>query len=112
MVKLGFSEEIKVGERFEFGANWTPFLSVLDDKRIIEAESSLKQMLEAESLKGWRFLDADSGSGLFSLAARRLGAVVHSFDYDPQSVAFTQELKHRYFPHDSAWSIEEASVLD
>ena len=64
------------------------------------------------SLQGLRFLDAGSGSGLFSLAARRLGATVHSFDYDPQSVACTAELKRRYFPGDERWTIEGASVLD
>ena len=31
------------------------------------------------------------GSGLFRLAARRLGARVESFDYDPQSVACARE---------------------
>jgi O-antigen/teichoic acid export membrane protein len=47
------------------------------------------------------FLDIGSGSGLFSLAARRLGARVRSFDYDPQSVACTAELRRRYFPDDA-----------
>jgi SAM-dependent methyltransferase len=40
------------------------------------------------------------------------GARVHSFDYDPQSVACTQELKRRYFAGDAAWMVEEGSVLD
>ena len=53
-----------------------------------------------------------SGSGLFSLAARRLGAHVHSFDYDPQSVACTAELKRRFFPDDPEWTVEEGSILD
>jgi 2-polyprenyl-6-hydroxyphenyl methylase/3-demethylubiquinone-9 3-methyltransferase len=53
-----------------------------------------------------------SGSGLFSLAARRLGARVHSFDYDPHSVACTNELKRRFFPNDEQWKVQEASVLD
>ena len=48
----------------------------------------------------------------FSLAARRLGAKVHSFDYDPLSVACTEELKRRYFPDDANWTIEQGSVLD
>jgi 2-polyprenyl-3-methyl-5-hydroxy-6-metoxy-1,4-benzoquinol methylase len=104
--------EIARGERFEFGRNWNRFLSLLNDARIGEAEKSLKQMLEVESLEGKRFLDIGSGSGLFSLAARRLGARVHSFDYDPQSVACTQELRRRYFPNDSFWTIEEGSALD
>ena len=103
--------EIQQGERFGFGANWTRFLAVLNDERIEEAKSSLKRMLNVESLDGKTFLDAGSGSGLFSLAARLLGAKVHSFDYDPQSVACTAELKRRYFP-DDGWVVESGSVLD
>ncbi|WDT81154.1 MAG: hypothetical protein MPW14_05225 [Candidatus Manganitrophus sp.] len=67
--------EIKLGERFEFGENWSRFLAVLDEMRISEAEQSLKQMLDLKDLSGKRFLDIGSGSGLFSLAARRLGGV-------------------------------------
>ncbi|MBA2733117.1 MAG: class I SAM-dependent methyltransferase [Acidobacteria bacterium] len=104
--------EITRGERFEFGKNWSRFLTLLDNDRILEAEKSLKQMLEVDNLEGKRFLDIGSGSGLFSLTARRLGARVHSFDYDPHSVACTTELRRRYFPHDDAWTIEEASALD
>jgi len=104
--------ETASGERFEFGKNWSQFLSLLDDKRISEAEDSLKQMLEVEHLRGRSFVDIGSGSGLFSLAARRLGARVHSFDYDPQSVACTVELRRRYFPNDDQWTVEEASALD
>jgi SAM-dependent methyltransferase len=58
------------------------------------------------------FLDAGCGSGLFSLAARRLGAAVYSLDNDPQSVACTSELKSRHFPGDARWTVEEGSVLD
>lgn len=105
-------QEITRGERFEFGKNWTSFLNVLDDERIHEAEASLKNMLNVQDLQGKKFLDIGSGSGLFSLAARRLGATVYSFDYDPQSVACTQELKRRYFPEDPDWNIEKGSVLD
>jgi 2-polyprenyl-3-methyl-5-hydroxy-6-metoxy-1,4-benzoquinol methylase len=100
------------GERFEFGKNWSRFLELLDDTRIKEAETSLQQMLGVDSLAGLSFIDVGSGSGLFSLAARRLGARVHSFDYDPNSVACTTELRKRYFPNDDAWKVEEASVLD
>jgi 2-polyprenyl-6-hydroxyphenyl methylase/3-demethylubiquinone-9 3-methyltransferase len=99
-------------ERFGFGANWTRFLAVLDDRRIAEAEQSLRAMLKTDELSRRRFLDAGSGSGLFSLAARRMGAEVLSFDYDPQSVACTRALRERYFPGDPLWQIERASVLD
>ncbi|MEK9629128.1 MAG: methyltransferase domain-containing protein [Nitrospinota bacterium] len=99
--------------RFEFGENWNRFLSVLDESSILEAEDSLKKALNISSLKGKSFLDAGSGSGLFSLAAYRLGADrVHSFDYDPQSVACTRELKRRFFPNAENWSIEQGSLLD
>jgi 2-polyprenyl-6-hydroxyphenyl methylase/3-demethylubiquinone-9 3-methyltransferase len=104
--------EVARGERFEFGKNWTRFLRVLNEDRIRLAESSLTSMLQMERLDGLSFLDIGSGSGLFSLAARRLGATVRSFDYDPQSVACTRELKRRYFDGDTNWTIERASVLD
>ena len=115
MTKLSdiHQQEVAEGKRFEFGRNWGKFLSVLlSDERIFEAERSLKEMLEADNLKGRRFLDIGSGSGLFSLAARRLGAAVYSFDYDPQSVACTSELRRRYFSNDKNWIVEQGSVLD
>lgn len=105
-------QELEAGERFSFGRNWANFLRVLDEGRIAIAEQSLKDMLGEESFAGKTFLDIGSGSGLFSLCARRMGARVRSFDYDPQSVACTRELRARFFPDDSDWQIEEGSVLD
>lgn len=107
-----FDEEVRKGERFEFGKNWAAFLSTLNNERISVAENSLKEMLGVEDLRGKTFLDAGSGSGLFSLSARRLGAQVTSFDYDPSSVACTTELRSRYFPDDSDWTVKQGSVLD
>ena len=106
------AEQVREGQRFEFGANWARFLRLLDDRRIQQAEQTLAQMLERSDLKGLSFLDAGSGSGLFSLAARRLGATVTSVDFDPQSVACTRELRRRYFPDDDTWKVLEGSVLD
>ncbi|MDP2035629.1 MAG: class I SAM-dependent methyltransferase [Polaromonas sp.] len=106
------SSEVKSGERFQFGENWNRFLSVVDEDRIREAEATLRQMLDVESLTDKVFLDIGSGSGLFSLAARRLGAKVYSFDYDPASVACTREMKRRYREGDVDWRIDEGSVLD
>ena len=107
-----FEKEIKQGERFQFGENWASFLSTLDDERIRVAEQSFRDMLDVVSLEGKSFLDAGNGSGLFSLAARRLGATVHSFDYDPSSVGCAVELRRRYFGDDTRWTIEQGSVLD
>jgi 2-polyprenyl-3-methyl-5-hydroxy-6-metoxy-1,4-benzoquinol methylase len=112
MMKQHHAMEVARGERFEFGANWERFLKVLNDERIAQAGRSLCDMLSVDNLRGKSFLDIGSGSGLFSLAARQLGATVYSFDYDPKSVACTMDLKQRYFPEDSQWTIEEGSALD
>ncbi|REK13057.1 MAG: class I SAM-dependent methyltransferase [Planctomycetota bacterium] len=104
--------EVAGGRRYEFGENWRRFLARLTPRQIDEAGRSLSAMLGRDSLTGQAFLDIGSGSGLFSLAARKLGARVHSFDYDPRSVACTRALKDQYFAEDSQWTIEEGSVLD
>jgi 2-polyprenyl-3-methyl-5-hydroxy-6-metoxy-1,4-benzoquinol methylase len=107
-----FANEVSQGDRFEFGKNWQKFLSVLNDDRIKEAEDSLKKTLGYDNLKGKSFLDIGSGSGLFSLVARRLGANVYSFDFDPNSVNCTKELKRRYFKDDVNWTVNSGSILD
>jgi 2-polyprenyl-3-methyl-5-hydroxy-6-metoxy-1,4-benzoquinol methylase len=104
--------EVLRGERFEFGKNWSRFLRLLNEDRIIEAERALREMLEVDDLRGKTFLDIGSGSGLMSLVARRLGARVRSFDYDPRSVACTEALRARFFPDDPDWQVSQGSVLD
>jgi 2-polyprenyl-3-methyl-5-hydroxy-6-metoxy-1,4-benzoquinol methylase len=107
-----FEEEVKKGQRFTFGENWRAFLTHLDDERIREAENSILTLLELDNIKGRKLLDVGSGSGLFSLSARRLGAIVSSFDYDPESVACTNYLRSQYFRGDHNWQIHRGSVLD
>ena len=69
-------------------------------------------MLGMPTLSGKSFVDVGCGSGLFSLAAARLGAArVHSFDFDPASVACTREVKRQYCLGDDRWTIEEGSAL-
>ncbi len=98
--------------RFRFGRNWLRYASTLREDHIRRAERLVRDLLEVASLDGRRFLDVGSGSGIFSLAARRLGAVVHSFDVDEESVECTRALKLKYAPDDPAWTVERGSVLD
>jgi 2-polyprenyl-3-methyl-5-hydroxy-6-metoxy-1,4-benzoquinol methylase len=99
--------------RFAFGRNWHAFAADITEARIAAAEASLRAMLGVDRLTGQTFLDIGSGSGLFSLAACRLGASrVHSFDYDADSVSCTSEIKARYAATAEQWTVEQGSVLD
>jgi 2-polyprenyl-6-hydroxyphenyl methylase/3-demethylubiquinone-9 3-methyltransferase len=76
---------------FEFGKNWASFSRQLDEKRIEDAMRSLESLFGEGSVKGKSFLDVGCGSGLFSIAAARLGAVkVLGLDIDPVSVSTSQ----------------------
>src|SRR5687767_6535584 len=106
------TEEISAGERFAFGRNWSEFAEHVDAARIESAIGSLRAMLGRERLDGISFLDAGCGSGLFSLAARELGATVSSFDFDPDSVATTSRLRDVFRRDDPGWTVQQGSVLD
>ena len=104
--------DIAEGERFAFGDNWRIFLENVDDIRIQDAVESLSEFLGLDDLSGRTFIDVGSGSGLFSLAARMMGADVLSFDFDQQSVASTREMRRRYRPDDAGWRVEQGSILE
>lgn len=111
-VQMGRDGGVSMEDRFEFGENWKKLLGVLSKERIAEAEKSLSDWLEMEDLTGKSFLDIGSGSGLFSLAARNLGAEVFSFDYDPESVACTSYLKEKFFAGDNKWHVGIGDILN
>jgi len=106
------ADVIRPGRRFPFGKNWAAFLKRVDQAMIDRAKASLLEMLQPEDLDGRRFVDLGCGSGLFSLAARLLGARVWSVDLDPESVWCATDLKARYLPDDADWKIDQGSVLD
>jgi len=103
--------EIRAGQRFAFGDNWSAFVRLVDEERIATATESLTQALGVPHLRGRSFLDVGCGSGLFSLAALRLGARVRSFDFDAASVAATRALREAFAP-DADWPVEQGSILD
>jgi 2-polyprenyl-3-methyl-5-hydroxy-6-metoxy-1,4-benzoquinol methylase len=98
--------------RFKFGRNWKAFSRHVDEQRIDEARNSLIRLTGLPDFTGLRLIDIGCGSGLFSLAAARLGARVHSFDYDVDSVETTRALKARFAPDQTGWTIEQGSILD
>lgn len=104
-------KEILAGNRFAFGRNWRHFIEVVDEQRIQAAIDSLRGPLGTADLSGRTFLDIGCGSGLFSLAANRMGARVRSFDFDAESVATAVELRAR-FGADGEWIITQGSILD
>jgi 2-polyprenyl-6-hydroxyphenyl methylase/3-demethylubiquinone-9 3-methyltransferase len=105
--------EIARKARFSFGENWRLYVDEVSEQRIAEAENSLKENLKLKHLAGVTFLDIGGGSGIFSLAARRLGATVTTFDYDPESVKCAKTPKEKFFGStDGGWNIYEGSVLD
>lgn len=116
-----FTRQIQDAERFctieygnrlirqEFGRLWTGFASKIDSQRIALAEKSLISLF-TDTVRGKTFLDVGCGSGLFSLAAVRLGATVTAFDNDAKAVQCAKSL--RQMMQCSGWQIEYGSILD
>ncbi len=109
---MSFRIDIKQGRRFEFGKNWLEYVSNLDEGQVREAEKSLIERIGKGNFKKKSFLDIGCGSGIFSLAAKNLGAKVVSFDFDEYSVECAKILKERFYKDDNNWIILEGSVLD
>lgn len=100
---------LDVSTHFPFGENWTDYARLVDERRIEEAVGSIRALVG--DLVGKTFLDIGSGSGLFSLAALRLGAkAVVAVDIDQASVATTRALLAR--ERESDWRAEQVSVFD
>ena len=113
------AREIAEGKRFGFGDNWSAFAEGLSDADIAVAVASLREAIPMDQavdhpLRGMTVLDAGCGSGLFLLAALRLGATVSAFDYDPASVATTRATIERHATDEEAGriTIGHGSVLD
>lgn len=107
-----WQKEVKDNKRFEFGKNWLKYRSVINNEVINCAISSLKSFFEKENFKDLKFIDIGSGSGLFSLSASKLGAIVHSIDFDLNSVYCTGLLKEKYGVNDEKWKVESGSILN
>jgi 2-polyprenyl-3-methyl-5-hydroxy-6-metoxy-1,4-benzoquinol methylase len=102
-------ELLDLSSHFAFGENWAGYSKLVDARRIDDACESVAAL--AGGLSGKTFLDVGSGSGLFSVAALRLGAKeVLAIDIDPMSVATTRKLLAA--EPKGSWRAEQISVFD
>ena len=78
---------------FDFGYNWQAFSERRDDRRRLEiACGSLRSLLGKNVLRGKSVLDVGCGSGLFSIAAHRLGASkVVGIDVNPRCIEMSHD---------------------
>jgi predicted RNA methylase len=105
-------ELLELDSHFSFGENWSHYAEKIDEARIDEAEKSLIRLVGRENIEGKTFLDIGCGSGLFSLAAVRLGAKkLLAVDLDPKSVETTRKTLSRYAPGGS-WDVQNISVFN
>jgi SAM-dependent methyltransferase len=98
---------------FSFGKNWQNFLKVVDEEVFTMARADIEKWLNGRfDPAGKDIIDIGSGSGLHSfIFYSKNPAKLHSFDYDPNSVAATKSL-HEKAGSPKNWIAEHGSVLD
>ncbi len=98
---------------FDFGLNWQAFSETrIDDRRLAVAIESLQSLLQRNTLQGLSFLDVGCGSGLFSIAAYKLGAAkVIGIDINPRCIAVCERNRERLAPV-APITFLEVSALD
>lgn len=99
-------------DRFDFGNNWEDYVkNVLNEKIINKHKENLLTLFKESDIKDKRILDIGCGSGLSSLCFSLLGGKVFSFDFDPQCVKVTNEVKEK-FNKNADWKIQRGDILD
>jgi SAM-dependent methyltransferase len=92
---------------FSFGENWLNFSRLLDEQRVQEAMNSLTTLLAVPDLRKLTFVDVGAGSGLFSIAAVRLGALrVLALDRDANCLKAIQDNARRFLSPADASRLE------
>jgi 2-polyprenyl-3-methyl-5-hydroxy-6-metoxy-1,4-benzoquinol methylase len=99
--------------KFSFGENWLEYVnSDLSETRVDIAIRSIQDFAGITDLKGKVFLDIGCGSGLYSLAAWRLGAErIVSVDLDSASVRAT-ELVRSSAGSPANWLVLQGNIID
>jgi 2-polyprenyl-3-methyl-5-hydroxy-6-metoxy-1,4-benzoquinol methylase len=87
-------------KQFDFGKNWQAFSEQrIDSERLAVACQSLTKLLQKDGLAGLTFLDVGCGSGLFAIAAHKLGAAkVVGLDINPRCLETSERNRDRLIP--------------
>jgi ubiquinone/menaquinone biosynthesis C-methylase UbiE len=98
---------------FDFGSNWAEFSKRHVDRQTLEiACESMRALLGTENILGKSFIDVGCGSGLFSIAAHRLGAAkIVGVDVNPRCIEIAQANRDLLAPG-APIEFHIASVLD
>lgn len=94
--------------RFNFGDNWKDFSdNVLQEQSLKEAVDSLDELVGKDTISDKTFLDIGCGSGLFSIAAVKLGAKkVIGFDLSKESVDASKQNAKRFLSEEEGAGIK------
>lgn len=97
---------------FDFGVNWQDFSRQIGPEKIEAAAQSLRFLLQREDLKDLSFLDVGCGSGLFSIAAFRLGASrVVGIDINSLCISVSEQNRRNLAPQ-AQITFLQGSILD
>ncbi|MCK5122944.1 MAG: class I SAM-dependent methyltransferase [Candidatus Pacebacteria bacterium] len=96
---------------FNFGKNWLNYSKTISNKDLEVMKESLVNLIGLENIKDKTFLDIGCGSGLFAIAAKKLGAgKVIGIDILADSVKSSEENKIRFNIQDIEF--KQLSILD
>ena len=111
-LKQAISNLFKKRTTFNFGTNWMNYsVNSLDIHKFSEAKLSLINLIGRKELLNKSFIDIGCGSGIFSLAAKSLGAkMVIGTDISPESIAAAEMNKKKIKINDVYF--QEADILD
>lgn len=101
-------------KKFSFGKNWSRYVKLVNEATIDSARESLLNLIDNnhDLIKGKTFLDIGCGSGLFMLAADRLGTGSGTgIDVDPFSVE-TSKAMLKKFGTSATFQVIHGSILD
>ena len=82
--------------RFAFGKNWNNYIKGTTNRHVDFSIDGVSRLLKRDDLSGLTFLDIGCGSGMSSVAAKRLGADVRAFDYDTDACETSKTLFEKF----------------